>query len=188
MQYKLLRVFLIVTFINEFSSYFMKLYDINTLINYNLYCYFRFVLLSFIYSRFFSKYSIVGYTIRSFYVLTIVLFFLNIFLYNGFSKVHTIYLNTGSLFVIILCLCRFYTILASDNPDSPYSYPFFWISTGFFFFFLMIIPSLGLINLLISQKMDMAMQSLIITRSMSILLYLFISIDYFIQCRRLKLK
>jgi hypothetical protein len=57
-----------------------------------------------------------------------------------------------------------------------------------FFYFLGVIPFLGIINFLVKTDLILAAHQLIIAKTLSILLYSFIAIDYIIQWKQARLK
>lgn len=185
-SYKLLLLFLLVTLFNEIFCYFLKKQRTNTHFYYNIYYYFRFPFLGFVFYRLLSSKKIVTIFIRIFWGLTGVLFFVCLYLYNGMNKLHTIYLLSGGLFVLMLCLFNFYFLLKDEDIVNPFKTRFFWISTGLFLYFLGILPFLGVINLLIKQDIIFANHQLIITKSLSIFLYSLIATDYFIQWKQMR--
>ncbi len=187
-SYKLLLVFLIVTLSNEVLCYFLKKALINTHFFYNLYYYFRFPFLGLIFYRLLYPNKFFVWFIVSFFILTVVLFFICLRLYGGLYKLHTIYLLSGGIFVIALCLLYLLSLLRSDEVINPLQTPFFWTSTGLLFYFLAVLPFLGVLNFLVKKDIIFASQYLILTKIMSLILYSLIAIDFYIQWKQVKLK
>src|SRR5581483_1698659 len=168
-SYKLLLIFLFVTLFNEAFCYVLKHHKQNTHFYYNLYYYFRFPFLGYIFQRLYSGNKTITIVIKTFYILTIPLFLLCLYLYHGITKLHSIYLVGGGLFIVVLCLLHFYNLLKKDDIHNPFKAPFFWIATGLFFYFLGVIPFLGIINFLVKTDLILAAHQLIIAKTLSIL-------------------
>jgi hypothetical protein len=120
--YKLFLFFLIITLGNEIICYFFKKSGfMHTLIFYNIYYYFRFTFLGVIYQCIFTKKDkAINYFINSFYVISVLLFFICWYLYNGiYDRMHTIYLLVGSVFVIINCMLLFYKSVKNEEVIKP---------------------------------------------------------------------
>ncbi len=180
-SYKLLLLFLIVTFLNESICYYIK----NTLhgsnnIFYNCYYYFRFPIIGFMFLNLFSS-KFQKRIIYLFLIFSFLLFFINNFYLYGFYLLHSNYQAAGSIFVIALSLIHFYNILQNTNKKNPLITPFFWVATGFFFYFLCTLPFLGILNFLLKNEIVFVGQYLIIVKSLSLLLYSSIGIDFYIQ-------
>jgi hypothetical protein len=187
-SYKLLNIFLAVTLCNEVLCFILKKQYINTHLNYNIYYYFRFPFLGFIYYKLHPSYKIVPSLVKFFLALTVILFLLSLYLYNGITKLHTIYLLAGGIFVILLSLLHFYILLKNEDAINPFQARFFWVATGLFFYFLGILPFLGILNFLVKKDLIFASHQLIIAKLLSVLLYSLIMIDYLIQWKQMKLK
>lgn len=187
LSYKLLVGFLIITFCNEVLCYILKQNRINTHLFYNIYYYFRFPFLGLVFYKLLTEQKIIANFIQFFWIISILLFFVCIYLY-GIRKLHTIYLLSGGVFILLLCLSRFLTLLKNEEVTNPLRSPFFWISTGLFFYFLGVLPFLGVINFLVKQDIIFAGNQLVITKILSIFLYSLIALDYFIQWKQAKLE
>lgn len=185
--YKLLSFFLVVTFCNEVICYLLKKDGVSTYMYYNFYYYFRFPFLGFIFQKVFNTQKVLRNFIYGFYVISVIMLLVNLYLYDGVSKLHITYLLLGGVFIIILCLMRFFFLLHEKN-SNPFQSIFFWVSTAFFFYFLGVLPILGVVNFLVKKQIVFASQQFIITKCLSILLYSLISIDYIIQWKQAKLK
>lgn len=184
--YKLFIVFLAVTLFNEVFCYFMKMY-MDTQVFYNIYYYFRFPYLAFIFHTVFTKKKkYIHYFTWSFYIASIVLFFVCMNLYHGISgQLHTLYLAVGGTFVIINCLLLFYESVKSEEIIKPFAYPFFLCSMALFLYFLGILPFFGIINFL-TAKGGNYLNPTLIARLLSIVIYSLISVDYYLQWKRMK--
>lgn len=185
--YKLLSFFLAVTFCNEVICYLLKKEGISTYVYYNFYYYFRFPFLGFIFQKVFNTQKKLRNFIYGFYVISVIMLLVNLSLYDGFSKLHITYLLLGGVFIIILCLMHFFFLL-HERDSNPFQSMFFWVSTAFFFYFLGVLPILGVVNFLVKNQIIFASQQFIITKSLSILLYSLIAIDYIIQWKQTRLK
>lgn len=185
-SYKLLLSFLLVTFLNESICLYIKIKHLgSTYIFYNLYYYFRFPLLGWIFfyllSNIYQK-SIVWI----FLVITVFFFVYNTFYLYGIHSLHSNYLLAGGIFIISLCTMHFYNILKNSKKKNPLTTPFFWIASGLFFYFLGIQPFFGIINLLLKKDMIFVSEYLVIIKSLSIFLYSLIAIDFYIQWKNSK--
>ena len=182
---KLLLLFLIVTFFNESICYFLKQKLISTVPAYNIYYYFRFPILGWIYFEGMGKTKAASIILKIFLVLTLVLFALNIAIYSLF-RLHTSYLLAGGVFIIFFSLVYFYNMINCDNLMNPFISPFFWVGTGFFLYFLGVLPSLGVLNILTKKNFIIASQQLIMSKSLSIVLYSLISFGFYLQWKQQK--
>ena len=72
--------------------------------------------------------------------------------------------------------------------QNPLLQPFFWIATGFMFYFLGILPYMVLINYLVKNHMSIARNYYLIVKALNFVLYTLIAVDYIIQWRKLTLK
>jgi hypothetical protein len=184
--YLLLLVFLAVTLVNEITCYFFKKEMVNTIANYNIYYYFRFPILGFIYFDAMKRNRISNYLSKVFIFISLFFLAINIYNYHTFYKLHTNYLLAGGLFIIIFSLVYLYNLIRSDLLTNPLITPFFWISIGFLFYFLGILPSLGVIKILAKKSMAIASQQLVISKSLSIVLYSLISFGFYLQWKQTK--
>jgi len=178
--YKVLLLFLLVTFLNETICFFIKIKHLgSTYVFYNAYYYFRFPVLGWIYLSQFSN-KLQKSIIYIFFGISLLFFFRNSYLY-GFHELHSNYLLTGGFFAISLCLMFFYNILKNSKKKNPLTTAFFWVSTGLFFYFLGILPFFGVINLLLKKEIIFVTEYLVLIKSMSIFLYSLIIFDFYIQ-------
>ena len=184
--YKYLLFFLVVTFANEVTCYFLKSFT-STIIFYNIYYYFRFIFLGIIFQSLLNKKRIINYFINSFYIISFFLFFFCLYLYAGISKyLHTIYFLTGVVFIIINCLLIFYQSLKSEEIINPLIFPFFLSSIALFLYFLGGLPFLGIFNFMAKKYPSLVSNKFIIMKLLSVMLYSLISVDYFLQWKRMK--
>lgn len=185
-SYKLLLVFLAVTFMNESICLYIKTNRIgSTYIYYNFYYYFRFPVLGIMFLYLFQS-KIQKIIIYFFWLLSIVLFLLNLFYLYGLHSLHSSYLLSGGIFTIVLCLIHFYNILKNSKKKNPLKTPFFAVAIGLFFFFLGMLPFFGIINLLLKKDIIFVSEYLVLIKALSIFLYSVIALDYFIQWKQLK--
>ena len=160
-----------------------------TYVFYNIYYYFRFPMLGLIFQTILAKRNKPAvYFITGFYFISLLLFFIFYDLYGGlFKQVHTSYLLIGGVFVIINCLLLFYQSVKEEELMGPFSFPFFLCSVALFLYFLGILPFFGVINILVKKNYYTAsFNPSLISRSLSIIIYSLISIDYFLQWKRMK--
>lgn len=183
LSYTLLCVLLLITFINESVSFYIKLNGLgNTYIYYNIYYFIRFALIGLIYYFLFKNKMQRGFVL--FFFLVSSFFLVHSFFYlNYFTQLNTKYLLTGGVFTIVCCLILFTNILKKATKSNPLTQPFFFISTGFFFFFLGILPFYGIVNLLLRNNVIVTTQYLSLVKMMSIFLYLLITADFIVQWR-----
>jgi hypothetical protein len=180
----LLIIFLGVTLVNEITCYFLKRELINTIVYYNIYYYFRFPILGFIYFDATRRSHFSRYFFKIFIVISISFLIINIYKYHTFSRLHTNYLLAGGLFIITFSLFYLYRLIKSDLLTNPLITPFFWVCIGFLLYFLGILPFLGVINILAKKSMVIASQQLVISKSLSIVLYSLISFGFYLQWRQ----
>jgi hypothetical protein len=179
-SYKLLLVFLMVTFLNESICYYLKHHNGANNIFYNFYYYFRFPIIGWMFLNIFTD-KLQKRFIYLFFILSFLFFFVNNFYLYGFYSLHSNYQAAGSIFVIALSLVHFFNILKNTSKKNPLTTPFFWVATGFFFYFLCTVPFLGILNFLFKKDIVFIGQYLILVKSLSILLYSSIAIDFYIQ-------
>ncbi len=178
--------FLLVTFVNEILCYFLKKSLINTILYYNIYYYFRFPILGFIYYDAMKRNKFSSQLLKWFLIISICFFVFNSYTYKTLYKLHTNYLLTGGLFIIFFSLVYLYQLIKSELLINPILTPFFWVSTGFLLYFLGIIPFLGILNILAKKSLVIATQQFIISKSLSIVLYSLISFSFYLQWKRTK--
>lgn len=180
----LLVIFLFITLTNEITCYFLKKELISTIPYYNIYYYFRFPILGFIYFDAMDRNKIAGYFIKIFIGLSIIFLIVNLYNYQTLYKLHTNYFLFGGVFIIIFSLFYLYQLLRSDTLTNPLITPFFWICIGFLLYFLGVLPFLGAINILAKKSLVIASQQLIISKSLSIILYSLISFGFYLQWKQ----
>jgi hypothetical protein len=179
--HRVLFVFLLVTFINESVCFVLKKNGIATQVNYNFYYYFRFPLIVFLYSLIIKKALFYNYFAWLFYLLSVAMFISLISVPGGVYKFDTKYLLTGGVAVVLSCIAHFYCLLRSNEEQPLRITVFFFVSIGFFVYFLGVIPSLGLINFLVKKDIIHATFALLVPKILSIFLYSLISIEYYLQ-------
>jgi hypothetical protein len=64
-----------------------------------------------------------------------VLFLINIFFIEGFTRFHTITYRIGSVMVVFWCCLYFRQLLQSPGYTAVFRIPAFWLSTGLLFFY-----------------------------------------------------
>ncbi len=180
-NYKLLLFFLLVTCMNESVCFYIKSNALgSTYIFYNFYYYFRFPLIGWMFlPLFYSKFQ--KKIVYLFFILSISFFFFNFFFYYQAIELHINYQLLGGIFTITFCLLHFYNILKRSHKENPLTTNFFWISTGFFFYFLGTLPFFGVLRLLVEKDIIFAEQYYILVKSLNIYLYSLIALDFYIQ-------
>ncbi len=193
--YKIFLIVLILTTLNETGSYVVKYLasihkiniKVNTLPNYNIFFYLRFILLALIFQSIFTrKNKLIYYCINLFYVISIVMFFVCYNLYDGIKKIHTVYYITGGVFVIVNCLLLFYQSVNNEEEVSPFEFPFFLSAVALFLLFLGILPFMGMINFLTKYNARLFENQQIIIKCLNVVFYSLISLDYYKQWKRMK--
>jgi len=183
-SFKLLLIFLFITFANELTAWVLhKVKHYNTHLLYNIYNYFRFPFLVFIFSKVLPGEKPYTTLIKWFYYLVPVLFVVCL-VYNGLFKLHILYVASGYVFLILLCVGFFYSHIKKEELQNPLLQPFFWISTGFLFYFLGILPYMVLVNYLVKNYLSIAQNYYLIVKILNFVLYSLISLDYIIQWRK----
>ena len=185
-SYKLLLIFLTVTFLNESVCFYIKTKQLgSTYIFYNFYYYMRFPILGYMFLLFFeNRFHII--LVYLFWLLSAGLGYYNFFYLYGLNRLHSNYLLAGGIFTIILCLTHFYNILKKSRRENPITAPFFGVAVGLFFFFLGMLPFFGIINLLLKKDIIFVSEYLVLIKALSIFLYSLIGLDFFIQWKQLK--
>ena len=178
--YKLLLVLLVLTFFNELISYYFSERRMSTYFQYNIFYYIRFPLFAGIFHSLYLSKRINIFLPVLFYVITPVMLIALGIMY-GFKQLHTQYLLAGGIMVIICSVFYLYKIILPNENTNPFIQPFFWIATASMLYFLTILPSLGIINLLVKKEMIFATQRLTIVRWFNFPLYAFICLDYYLQ-------
>ena len=185
-SYSIFLAFLIITVMNETLCFYIKESRAgSTYPLYNVYYYIRFPILGLVYFHVYTS-SIQKRIVILFWVASVLFLAVNLFYYSGLNKLHSNYLFFGGLFVILLCLFHFYNILKMAGKRNPLRTNFFWISTGFFFFFLGMLPFYGIINLLLKNNMIFVSEYLATIKTLSILLYSLISVDFYLNWKHQK--
>ena len=103
--------------------------------------------------------------------------FFNLFFFQSFFYFNNYTLIVGAFITILLCCLMFYQILNDKSVINPISYPFFWITSGAFFFFTGTFFYFSLYNSL--QKLQAENNTLIfnlIILNLNILFYSLISV------------
>lgn len=185
-SYKLLVTFLIVTLINETGCFYIKSNHLgSTYLFYNFYYYFRFPIFGSMFLCLFqSRYQ--RFIVYLFFIVSLIMFVLNVFYFYGLRRLHSNYLLSGGIFVVIFSLVHFYNILKNSKKYNPLTSPFFCTTIGLFFYFLGILPFFGIINLLLKKDIIFVSEYLVLIKSLSIFLYILISIDFYIQWKHSK--
>jgi hypothetical protein len=181
LSYQLLCLLLAITFINETLCFYIKLNKLgSTYIYYNIYYFLRFVLIGIIYNQLFeTKWQ--KKIIMIFFLLSFAFLVYSFFYLNYFTELNTNYLLTGGIFTILCCLILFTNILRKSKTSNPLKQRFFLASTGFFFFFLGILPFYGIVTLLLRKHVIVTTQYLVLVKVMSVFLYLLISAEFILQ-------
>ncbi|MBC7537051.1 MAG: hypothetical protein H7258_15280 [Ferruginibacter sp.] len=180
---------LVITLLNEVMCYSLKQVGLKrTYIFYNIYYYVRFPLLGLIFQTVFAKRNKAAvYFTTGFFFVSFFLFFIFFQLYEGLNRqVHTSYLLIGGVFVIINCLLLFYQAMKEEELIGPFSFPFFLCSVALFLYFLGILPFFGILNILVIKYYSASGNPALIAKSLSIIIYSLISIDYYLQWKRMK--
>jgi hypothetical protein len=80
----------------------------------------------------------------------------------------------------------FYKSVKNEEIIKPLAFPFFICSVALFLYFLGILPFFGIINLLTMKYSGLAENPGLVAKSLSIFIYSFISVDYYLQWKRMK--
>lgn len=178
--------FLLITLLNEIYCYHLKKNMINTLVYYNIYNYYRFPFLSVIYFFASDKSKVTLVVLKIFISLSVFLFTFNLFTYKNFFKLHSNYFLFGGVSIIIFSLAYLYYLLKKNSLINPLTIPFFWVSTGFLIYFLGVIPSIGVLNILASKNYIIASDKLLVAKLLSIVLYSLLSFSFYFQWKQTK--
>lgn len=184
LPYKLLMVYMIITFINSTALNITGSMQIRNHFLVNIYIYLRFPMLAWIYYLLFKWQKRKGYYLSVLLWLITPFFLIYGLLDFGGNQLHTPYVVAGSAIMILVILLFFYNMFASTEILTPLTYPFFWTSLGLFFFFLLLMPSRGIINFLITSNTVAARQASIILQAYNCILYSLISLDFLIAWKQ----
>jgi hypothetical protein len=184
LPYKLLMVYLIITFINSTALNITGSMQIRNHFLVNIYIYLRFPLLAWIYYLLFKWQKSKGYYLSVLLWLITPVFLIYGLVNLGGNQLHTPYVVAGSAIIIVVILLYFYQLFKSEMLLSPLHYPLFLTSIGLFFFFLLLMPSRGIINFLITSNMVAGIQASIILQAYNCILYSLIGLDFLIVWKR----
>ncbi len=189
-SFKLLLIFLIVSFCNEiFCYYLLHKLSLSTIKYYNFYYYFRFVFLGSIFYTLFRQYKkIYKILYLLFCLLTISLFFYCFNKYDGMEFQYAEYFFAGCCFIIFSCLL-YLLDLYQRSDDIPLLDNLFFISTiALLIYFIGVMPFTGIINYMVKKNAGLAVYQKTISQSLSIVFYSLLAFDFYIQWKNLKLK
>ncbi|MCU0395370.1 MAG: hypothetical protein MUF29_05650 [Chitinophagaceae bacterium] len=152
----------------------------------NNYMYLRFPLLALIYYLSFRQFKSRGiWLCILFWCLTPFFLWFN-FQAFGWNTIHIPYLTAGATMVILCVVLYLYNMLASDRVLNPARYPLFWTSIGLLLLFLTVLPSRGLLYLLVNNNLLLAQHASIPLFLMNLITYSMISADFIIQWKQQK--
>jgi hypothetical protein len=183
--YKLLAAFMVLTALHSVIMPVLGHLQIRNHFQQNNYMHLRFPLLALVYYLSFRRFNSRGVW------LCILLWCLTpVFLWTncramGWNTVHTPYLVAGSATMIACILMYLYHMFASDTV-RPTAYPLFWSSIGLLFLFLTVIPSVGLLNLLVANNLLLAQHAAISLVFVNYITYSMIAADFIIQWKQQK--
>ncbi len=185
-EFKILLFFLIATGLNTLVIRITSNHQIRNHFIQNIYNYIRFPLLAWAYFHFFKTRRSNWYKLSiAFWLITPLILLYSLVDY-GWNTLHTPYMVAGSVFVIICALLYFFFLFNADNVLQPFRFPLFWSSVGLFFYFLSILPSFGMFNLLMADDLVLAKRVFILSNAMAIVMYSLISFDFLIQWKQQK--
>jgi hypothetical protein len=182
--YRWLMLYMIITLINSLALTITGNMGIRNHFILNIYVYLRFPLIGLIY------FEIYKWQRRRKFWLPILFWFITpvLLLYSlnmeGWNKAHTTYIIVGSAFAIVCILIYFYNMFAQENPGNPMNYPLFWTSIGLFFFFLLLMPTRGILNTLVSTNLLLGKQASLVLQAYNCILYSLISLDFLMVWKR----
>lgn len=178
--YKLFIFFLLITFLNETLCFYLKKTGYKTIVFYNLYYYFRFPFLIWIYCLMFKiqRYFCI------YILITIALFVYCIIDFGIDQKIHTPFFIFGCASIIVAAITFFIIHLRKVEFEKPFEIPFFWITTGLFIFFLFISPFFGIINYLNKNALSFAKTGYYFIKIINFFLYSLFVIDFYFEWKR----
>lgn len=188
LSYKILSLFLGITFFNEVTCYFLLKSHMNNLPLYNAYYYIRPVFIALLYKNLFITHiGFRKYTNAFLIVFLTIILPINIFYYGFYMNLHAIAYAIGNLFIITCCLYYFYWSYKDDTVMKPFVQPFFFTSSAFLIFTLILFPFNTLHNLLLKITPHLLDYRQLIARVLSIFLYSLITLDIYLEWKRKKL-
>ena len=141
-----LSVFWVFNFSMDLAGHITKNLGIKNHWIYNIYFWIMYLLLAYLYhEQIRSKF--VQTCIRVFYVLFPLLVIIESII-SGVTRLQTVMLVTGSLFMIFLAAFYFRQLYLSEENEMVNSDPWFWFSFGFILYFGCTVPFLGMFNYL----------------------------------------
>jgi hypothetical protein len=182
---KIFFFFLTYTFLSELVATILMRKGINNHWWYNIYNYIRFPVFGFIYYQLLKSSFVKKFIVGCLFCLPF-LFLLNISFYHSFLKLHSLTIIAGCTFIIIVTTCFFYEQLKYTESENIFQNPFFWISTGLLFYFLVLMPFLGTINFLNDRYRPIALQLYFINRILNVLMYTLFIVAFFCTWQRRK--
>lgn len=163
--------FLLLSLAVEITGLIMSRNNIQNLWMYNFFTCFEFVFYSLLFKQVLNGTgvkNVISYAV----IVYVLLFLLNIFLVQGFTKYHTITYRIGSVMVVTWCYLYFRQLMRSGEYVQILKEPFFWISTGLIFFYAGFFFYMSAADLIMYQKLQVnTLVFKVISDSLNIILY-----------------
>lgn len=187
-SYRYLTLLLILTLINEYWCFYLITGKIATLPYYNIYFYLRGLIVTSIFYHYLKKYTSVKvlYFISS--RIIVLLLPICFFLYNGLNNLHGLAAIVIGFFILLYCLMYFYFDYRRDDVSKPHQQPLFFSTVAFTVYFLYMLPYLTMYNYILKNSSELLIVNRYIAKTLSIFLYSFIALDFYLQWKRKSLE
>jgi hypothetical protein len=174
---KAFSIFLLVTFVVEFSGWLLSSKRVNTNLLYNIFSTAEFIFLFWL-LRDFIKSPIAKKILLYCILFYAPLVFMEIIFWMKPGGYHTKTYALACLLVVIFCIFYFYELFRSSHYIKLTSEPSFWICSGLLFFYTCSFPIFGLVNYL-SQLPEIILKNITnIFVIINCLLYLLFTIAF----------
>lgn len=187
LAYKYLACYVVLVFYNEvYCLYLMNTTKVSTYIFYNMSFAMREPLLLAMFSCLVIN-RVLTKTVWSLVIVTLAMIpFLTAFYLNPFNNLFTHCFVILGVVVILSVLLYLHQLYTNEKVMNPIKQPLFLTSVGFFLYFLINIPFLGLYNSIVANEFfNIAQYQRFFAKSSSLFLYLAISIDLYKQWKKM---
>lgn len=186
--YIFLSILLLITLINEVWCFVRLSRGQSTLAQYSVYFYLRGFLLITMFYSIFKKTPAIRNFYHSSIMVIVALVPTCIYLYTGFNKLHSFASIVIGFLILLYCLLYFFQDYKNDNFLVPYKQPLFFVTTAFTVYFLYMLPYLTMYNYLSKSYPELLIVNRYIAKTLSIFLYSFIALDFYLQWKRKRLE
>jgi hypothetical protein len=183
-KFRIFSLFIFVTLAAEWYAYSRAIHG-----KYNIWVYNLFTMVQFIFLPLFYKGLITSWILKKFILPFVAVFLIagsfNLIWGQGWERFNTYTYFPGSIFMLIVFLNYYKGLLEAGGRYTVLHNPFFYITTGYFLFFVIETPYTILMPVFEQQysKGDMTLQQtdnilLLLIKILNFLLYIFIAIAF----------